>query len=404
MTDLALMGGDRIVSPQTYGATGSGTADDTAAIQRAINACPSGGIVLFPPGTYKLTDALTLQTNITLRGNDEYSSALIQSNSAKDCIRILGQGQNTRFNIDSLYIQGGVNGIHVVSGFIDRNSSFHNLRMVAFYNAAIFNEGAMIGCTHSNLHIEGPGPYGLYSDVSDGLGSTTWVGLRVAGADTAAVYIKQPSTGSLQPNVTFINPVLEFNDGPGLMLYSTECLLVNPHFEGNGAAEPDTNEFPEGCPDISLDSNYPAEIGTAQSRCTLMGGMFSNPGAYQVGLTGPYTGSKCRIWAKNYGCSYNELGVYHISNDRADCDGHVDKLSITQLFPFVNDTLVVFGHATRMDVNQLAHWSVASILDGSARKLGFYTTTPIEKPTISTADAASIITALAALGLVTDGT
>ena len=39
-----------------YGAIGDGTADDTAAIQAAVNALPStGGLVVIPPGTYKLT-------------------------------------------------------------------------------------------------------------------------------------------------------------------------------------------------------------------------------------------------------------------------------------------------------------------------------------------------------------
>jgi len=39
----------------TYGAIGNGIADDYSAIQSAINACgTSGGVVLFPPGTYYL--------------------------------------------------------------------------------------------------------------------------------------------------------------------------------------------------------------------------------------------------------------------------------------------------------------------------------------------------------------
>jgi Pectate lyase superfamily protein len=40
-----------------YGAIGDGVADDTAAIQSAITACPDGGTVSFPPGIYKVTGA-----------------------------------------------------------------------------------------------------------------------------------------------------------------------------------------------------------------------------------------------------------------------------------------------------------------------------------------------------------
>lgn len=53
-----------------YGATGNGTTDDTAAIQAAINSLSaSGGQVLFPAGTYKVTSTITLSSNIALVGN-----------------------------------------------------------------------------------------------------------------------------------------------------------------------------------------------------------------------------------------------------------------------------------------------------------------------------------------------
>lgn len=53
---------------KTYGAKGDGVTDDTAAIQAAINACPAGGIVTLPPGTYKITAALVISAAMTLRG------------------------------------------------------------------------------------------------------------------------------------------------------------------------------------------------------------------------------------------------------------------------------------------------------------------------------------------------
>lgn len=43
-----------------YGATGLGVADDTAAIQSTVDA---GTVVIFPPGIYKLSDAITLDSN-----------------------------------------------------------------------------------------------------------------------------------------------------------------------------------------------------------------------------------------------------------------------------------------------------------------------------------------------------
>lgn len=60
-----------------FGAKGDGTTDDTAAIQNAITtAGVSGGVVFFPPGTYKVTTGLTTTSlnNITLRGSGKSST------------------------------------------------------------------------------------------------------------------------------------------------------------------------------------------------------------------------------------------------------------------------------------------------------------------------------------------
>jgi polygalacturonase len=58
------------VSVLDFGAVGDGVTDDTAAIQSAVTALPSGATLLFPPGTYKLTASVLLagKTNITLLG------------------------------------------------------------------------------------------------------------------------------------------------------------------------------------------------------------------------------------------------------------------------------------------------------------------------------------------------
>jgi hypothetical protein len=51
-----------------YNAVGNGIADDTNAIQKAIDACPAGQAVFLPPGNYRITSTLEIRNRIVLRG------------------------------------------------------------------------------------------------------------------------------------------------------------------------------------------------------------------------------------------------------------------------------------------------------------------------------------------------
>src|SRR5690348_16243029 len=55
---------------RAFGAVGDGKADDTVAIQQAIDhtAMTTQGIVFFPPGAYKITERLKLDRNVDLMG------------------------------------------------------------------------------------------------------------------------------------------------------------------------------------------------------------------------------------------------------------------------------------------------------------------------------------------------
>src|ERR1017187_9132802 len=56
---------DHFFSARSFGATGDGKTKDTAAIQKAIDACTQsgGGIVYVAPGTY-LTGTIVLKSNV----------------------------------------------------------------------------------------------------------------------------------------------------------------------------------------------------------------------------------------------------------------------------------------------------------------------------------------------------
>lgn len=89
---------------QTYGAKGNGTADDTTAIQAAINAVPStGGMVYIPAGTYKLTAALVLKSNVTLLGDGSNATVLNQTSTTANAISGVDL---TKVSLKGLRIQG----------------------------------------------------------------------------------------------------------------------------------------------------------------------------------------------------------------------------------------------------------------------------------------------------------
>jgi hypothetical protein len=52
-----------------YNAAGDGNADDSGAIQAAIDACPEGQVVYVPEGTYRVATGLSIQKGIVLRGD-----------------------------------------------------------------------------------------------------------------------------------------------------------------------------------------------------------------------------------------------------------------------------------------------------------------------------------------------
>lgn len=70
----------------TYGAAGDGVTDDFASIQAAINAAVGGGIVFFPPGTYRTTQAFTVGAKVSLMGCGPAASVLQIDHATADLL------------------------------------------------------------------------------------------------------------------------------------------------------------------------------------------------------------------------------------------------------------------------------------------------------------------------------
>ena len=63
-----------VVSVKDFGAVGDGVADDTAAVQAAVNAA---NCVYFPAGTYKVTERILGKSNLTIRGDGPGVSRIV---------------------------------------------------------------------------------------------------------------------------------------------------------------------------------------------------------------------------------------------------------------------------------------------------------------------------------------
>ena len=74
------------VSVKDFGAVGDGVANDTAAIQAAVNV---GNVIQFPSGTYKLTSSVQIPQN-TLVDLGEATIDISSAPSASNAFRVLG--------------------------------------------------------------------------------------------------------------------------------------------------------------------------------------------------------------------------------------------------------------------------------------------------------------------------
>lgn len=118
-----------IVSVRNFGAVGNGVADDTAAIQAALNAASSGSSVFFPTGNYKITSQIVLNTNNVCVFGDGSTQTIVTyagANTVND-IFLMGNGTN---ELKNLVLKGVrvTSSTTMTSGF-----AFHFRRIVRSY-------------------------------------------------------------------------------------------------------------------------------------------------------------------------------------------------------------------------------------------------------------------------------
>lgn len=93
------------VKDAPYNAVGNGVADDTAAIQAAIDAIAEGEILFFPVGEYLVTQKLTVEKDIRLLGAGELGSVIIaQHGTANTDLLEVGPVDTTRVGVEIAHL------------------------------------------------------------------------------------------------------------------------------------------------------------------------------------------------------------------------------------------------------------------------------------------------------------
>ncbi len=95
------------VKDAPYSAKGDGVADDTAAIQRAINDCPAGKAVFLPEGTFRTTAVLEIKAKgIVLRGAGPQKTRIRCEGATGNIVTIFHYSALTNFPVVAGYKKG----------------------------------------------------------------------------------------------------------------------------------------------------------------------------------------------------------------------------------------------------------------------------------------------------------
>lgn len=116
----------QVISVKDFGAVGDDSHDDTTNIQAAIDYANSiGGDVYFPAGTYKITNALTIDNSAS---SSEYYKASIYGDSSASARIHGGAGNYNMFEISGGSVGAGVHSHQVIRGlFFVKDDNLGNL-------------------------------------------------------------------------------------------------------------------------------------------------------------------------------------------------------------------------------------------------------------------------------------
>lgn len=287
------------VSVMDFGAIGDGVANDTAAIQAAINSLTWGGTVFFPNGTYRTTANIILKTGVSLRGHRAiitYTAPTINGGAFFT---------TTTGGISDVEISGFVfdgKGVHSTAAFANPYGGGNS---VGFTN----NQNALIIANNSfNVTITGNVFKGLARPITTGWGAQIIItGNQFINNGNFALSVNTTEfvvfTGNIVRgilgNITAAADVSLANSkfADGCYLYSvSDCTIANNTFEniirigvvleGDGVAKNkrvsitgNTFKKMQGCRGTEYNAAVWSEVTKSDFSCVVSGNIMDNTGA-----------------------------------------------------------------------------------------------------------------------------
>ena len=222
------------VSVKDFGAVGDGVADDTVAIQAALNSFGvNGGTLSVPPGTYRLSAPLGLPNNISIEGAIEAASVFVCdthfcsastniSNLVLRKIKILGP---TSKPLTPIYAINLTSGGHLIRALFDRVETNRYIGLLKATSGA-----SVTGLRGENSYFYGSTEYAVNfggAALNSISFSTCWFDVH----DVGAIKISTPGQGYMQ----FDSCVFESNRGQYCLdLENGQCVFNACVFFNNG--------------------------------------------------------------------------------------------------------------------------------------------------------------------------
>ncbi|WP_061464185.1 glycosyl hydrolase family 28-related protein [Peribacillus simplex] len=151
---------DTAINVKTFGAKGDGIADDTLAIQDAINSLPNGGKILIPDGTYIINADTSLKPNSNQTLSLSKKAKLKAKSNSDASYQIINIVEKVNVIIEGGFIEGerdehvGVNGEAGMGISIVRNSK--NITIRNTHISKCWADGIYIGgslpCYNINIY------------------------------------------------------------------------------------------------------------------------------------------------------------------------------------------------------------------------------------------------------------